>query len=99
MKMNNHFQGVSSARRPENKAPSHPPTGAPAPKNPRLRLRILPGGSVVPMIAMALGTIIAAPIPLKALTMLKAMKLLQNALTNDPRIHHAAPPSKIFLWP
>ena len=95
--MNSHFHGVSSARRPASKAPNHPPTGAPAPKNPRLRLRILPGGSVVPMIAIAFGTIIAAPIPLKALAILKAMKFLQNALMNDQRIHHAAPPSKIFL--
>lgn len=99
MKMKSHFQGVSSAKRPANKAPRHPPTGAPAPKNPRLRLRILPGGSVVPMIAMALGTIIAAPMPLKALAILKATKLLQNALMKDQTIHHAAPPSKTFLWP
>lgn len=99
MKMNNHFHGVSSARRPANKAPNHPPTGAPAPKNPRLRLRILPGGRVVPIIAIALGTIIAAPMPLKALATLKATKLLQNALIKDHKIHHIAPPSKILLWP
>ena len=97
MKINSHFQGVSSARRPANNVPNHPPTGAPAPKNPRLKLRILPGGSVVPMTAIALGTIIAAPIPLKALATLKAMKLLQKALMNDQRTHQAAPPSRIFL--
>lgn len=99
IKMKSHFHGVSSAKRPANKAPNHPPTGAPAPKNPRLRLRILPGGSVVPMMAMALGTIIAAPIPLKALATLKAIKLSQNALMNDQTAHHAAPLSKTFLWP
>ena len=99
MKIKSHFHGVSSARRPANRAPNQPPTGAPAPKNPRLRLRILPGGRVVPMIAIALGTIIAAPMPLKALAVLNAMKFLQNALMNDQMIHHAAPLSKMFLWP
>ena len=99
MKMKPHFHGVSSANRPANRAPKYPPTGAPAPKNPRLILRVLPGGRVVPIMAMAFGTIIAAPMPLIALTMLKAMKLLQNALINDHMIHHAAPQSSMVLWP
>ena len=99
MKIKSHFHGVSSAKRPANRVPNHPPTGAPAPKNPRLKLRILPGGRVVPIMAMALGAIIAAPMPLKARAVLNAMKLSQNALINDQMIHHAAPLSSIFLWP
>ncbi len=99
IKIKSHFHGVSSANRPANRAPKTPPTGAPAPKNPRLRLRVLPGGRVVPMIAMALGTIMAAPMPLKALTLTKAIKFLQNPLISDKTIHHAAPPSRMFLWP
>ncbi len=51
------------------------------------------------MTAMALGTIIAAPIPLKALTTLKAMKLSQKALMKDQMVHHTAPPSRTSLWP
>ena len=99
MKMNNHFQGVSSARRPAKKAPSQPPIGAPAPKRPRLKFLFLPGGNVVPMTATALGTIIAPPIPDKPLTRLKAMKLLQKALMKEHTTHHPAPASKILLWP
>ena len=97
MKMNSHFHGVSSANKPANRPPNHPPTGATAPKHPRLRLRMFPGGSVVLIIAMALGTIIAAPTPLEALATLNATKLSQNALMKDQTIHHVAPLSIIFL--
>ncbi len=99
MKMNSHFQGVSSVNTPERSAPVHPPTGAPAPKNPITRLRALPGGKVMPMIATALGTIIALPIPDKPLAMLKAMKLLQKPLMNVHKHHQTQPVSKTFLWP
>ena len=58
---------------------------------------MFPGGSVVLIIAMALGTIIAAPTPLEALATLNATKWSQNALMKDQTIHHVAPMSIIFL--
>ena len=97
--MNNHFQGVNSAKRPARKAPNQPPIGAPAPKRPRLKFRFLPGGNVVPMTATALGTTMAPPIPDKPLIRLNAMKLLQKALTKEHSTHQPAPARRIFLWP
>lgn len=99
IKMNNHFQGVNSAKRPAKRAPTQPPIGAPALKRPRLKFRFLPGGNVVPMTATAFGTIMAPPTPDKPLIRLNAIKLLQKALTKVHRTHHPAPASRIFLWP
>ena len=99
IKMNNHFQGVSSAKRPAEKAPNQPPIGGPASKRPRLKFLFLPGGNVVPISATALGTSMALPIPDKPLIKLNAMKLLQKALTKEHRTHQPAPARTIFLWP
>lgn len=80
--------------------PMAPPTGAPNPKDPKLRFRIFPGGNVVPMIATQFGITNAAPIPLMALAIEKIMiSCVQKPLMSDHIIHQAPPQSSTFLCP
>lgn len=81
-------------------APIVPPTGAPNPKNPKLKFRIFPGGNVIPIMATTLGVTNAAPIPLNALATANVTRLpVQKPLIIDQRIHHAPPTKRTFLWP
>lgn len=83
---------------PARMLPRQPAIGALAPKNPRERFRILPGGHVIPIIATAFGIMSAPPIPDNARTILKAIKLSQKPLTSEQAVSQASPMSRIFLW-
>lgn len=99
MNTKNHFHFVFSRNAPRNKAPKYPPMGADAPNSPRLRLRTLPGGFVVAIIATALGMIAAPPTPDKALMQTKAKKLLQNALIKVQMASQTPPSKSSRRWP
>jgi len=85
---------------PINIHPITPPTGAPKPRHPNVKLRMRPGGKVMPMIATMLGIISAAPMPLIARAIENCIiPRVQNPLIRDQVIHQKPPRKSIFLWP
>lgn len=99
MKIKNHFHSVRSRKAPKSKAPRYPPTGADAPKSPRLKFRTRPGGLVLDIIATALGMINAPPRPARARIVTKAKKLLQKAFARVQMVSQAPPASTSSRWP
>lgn len=67
--------------------------GAEAPKTPKLRLRTLPGGMVLEIIATALGIINAPPRPDRALKVRKANILVQKPQASVQADNHVPPTS------
>lgn len=99
MKTNKYLQGVNCVKTPARTAPTYPPIGAAAPKIPKQKFRIFPGGKVMPIMATALGRMRAPPRPVKPRARLNTKKSEQKLLISDHKANQAPPRSNMFLWP
>ena len=78
-----HNQVTDPVNAAEKKAPMPPPIGGEAAKKPRSRLRDLPGGTMIVMLATAFGMKMPAAIPVSARIVMKASYCLTKPLMNE----------------
>ena len=94
MKINSHFHSARDvAKTPANRAPSQPPMGAAEAKKPMVRLRDRPGGSMMVIMATALGMTSPPPTPVRARTATKLSYDAQKAFAME-NTTMMAPPSR-----
>lgn len=98
-KKNSHHQGSSWPKKPGNMEPPPAPTGAMAPNNPTQIRRPMPGGNDVVSRAIAFGTMMPAPTPLRARITIIVGTVRINPEMRLNRTYMAPPMTKTFLWP
>lgn len=95
--MKNHFHSVNSKNMPINNAPIPAPTGGDAAKIANVKLRAVPGGTVVVRNATALGMRIPPPIPDMARITTKLTYVVQKAFASE-KTKRMQPPSMSMFW-